>query len=106
MEILDARMSLIENTILPELWGRLRDLEKNISILREGIVIMAEQTIVRQSELESIKYQVASFAEGLGEIEGRVTKLEKHNSTINWVARQLGTILLVVASAYVASIVF
>lgn len=106
MSDLLARLGVIEETIIPELWLRLHELEKSISLLGEGIVIMAESTIVRQSELEGIKYQVASFAEGLVEIESRVTRLEKHNSTISWIARQLGTVLLVVGSAYLASIAF
>jgi len=104
MELLDARIALIENTILPELWKRLHELEKSISLLGEGIMIMAESTIVRQSELEGIKYQVASLAEGLGEIEIRVSKLEKHNSTVSWVLRQLGTIFLVLLSGYLFSV--
>jgi len=104
MSDIEARVALLEDTVIPEMWLRFSELEKSISLIGEGVVIMAERTIIRQSELEGIKYQIASFAEGLGEIEKRVDRLEKHNSTVNWVMRQLGTILLVVGLVYLFSI--
>lgn len=86
------------------IWQRLDMIELMLLDLKRAIEIMAEQTIVRQSELEQIKYQVATLAESQIELEKRLDVLEKHSSTQSWVLRQLGTILLVVAVAYIASI--
>jgi hypothetical protein len=94
------RLDDIENVLLPELWAKFHELERLLNLLSEAIVIVSEQTIVRQSELESIKYQVASLAEGMGELEGRVATLEKHSSMTRWVLRQVGTVLLVAAVSY------
>jgi len=85
------------------IWQRLDHIELVLVDLRRGVELMAQQTVVRQSEFEQLKYQVAAFSEGMNELESRVTKLEKHNSTISWVSRQVGTVLLVVLAAYLAT---
>jgi len=85
------------------IWQRLDHIELVLTDLRRGIELMAQQTVVRQSELEQIKYQVASIAEGQTELENRLTALEKHNSIERWVWRQIGTILLVALAAFLAS---
>lgn len=85
-------------------WQRIDSLELAIIDLKGAIEKMAEQTIVRQSEFEGIKYQVATMAESQIELEKRIEILEKHSSTQSWVLRQLGTVLLVVVVAYLASI--
>lgn len=78
------------------IWERLDDIQTDLILLRLAIEKMAIQTIVKQSELESIKYQVASLAESTIELENRVTVLEKHNSMERWIIRQVGTVALVV----------
>lgn len=85
------------------IWQRLDEIHATILDLKRGLEIMAAQTMVRQSELETLKYQVAAMAEGMGEIERRVEKLEVHNSSVNWIVRQLGTVALVIGAAYIAS---
>lgn len=84
-------------------WQRLDLIELAILDLKRGIELMAQQVTVRQSELEGIKYQVATLAESQVELERRVEILEKHSSTQSWILRQLGTVLLVVLAAYFAS---
>lgn len=84
-------------------WQRLDLIELAILDLKRGIELMAQQVTVRQSELEGIKYQVATLAESQVELEKRVEILEKHSSTQSWILRQLGTVLLVVLAAYFAS---
>jgi chromosome segregation ATPase len=88
------------------IWERLDKIEQSILELKRGIEIVAQQTVVRQSELESIKYQVAALAEGQVELENRIEKLEKNSTLISWGFRQLATILLVIVAAYIASIWF
>lgn len=87
-------------------WQRLDQIELTLLDLKRGLEIMAEQTIIRQSEFDQIKYQIAGLAEAQTELEKRVEILEKHSSTQSWVLRQLGTILLVISAAYVASTLF
>lgn len=85
------------------IWQRLDHIELALVDLRKAVEKMAIQTVVKQSEVEQIKYQVASFAEGMRELENRVITLEKHNSLERWVFRQVGTILLVVLAAYLVT---
>lgn len=85
------------------IWQRLDNIERLLADLRKGVELMAQQTVVRQSEFEQIKYQVASFAEALNDLETRVIILEKRNSTEQWVLRQLWLIGLVMLAAFLAS---
>lgn len=85
------------------IWQRLDNIERLLADLRSGVEQMAQQTVVRQSEFEQIKYQVASFGEGMTELENRVLALEKRNSIEQWVLRQLWLIGLVMLAAYIAS---
>lgn len=106
-----ARGIILYVTVKPEIkrrfiWERLEDIERALILLRIGVEKMAVQTIVRQSELEGIKYQVAALAESTVELENRVAILEKHNSMERWIIRQVGTVGLVVLAVYVASLLF
>lgn len=85
------------------IWQRLDHIEFVLVDLRRAIEKMAIQTVVKQSEFEQIKYQVASFAEGMAELELRVMALEKRNSMEQWVLRQIWVVVLVVLVAYIAS---
>lgn len=85
------------------IWQRLDGIELVLVDLRRAIEKMAIQTVVKQSEFEQIKYQVASFAEGMAELELRVMALEKRNSMEQWVLRQIWVVVLVVLVAYIAS---
>lgn len=85
------------------IWQRLDHIERLLADLRKGIELMAQQTVVRQSEFEQIKYQVSSFLESLGELEARVTALEKRNNLEQWVLRQVWLVLLVILAAYIVS---
>lgn len=85
------------------IWQRLDNIERLLADLRKGIELMAQQTVVRQSEFEQIKYQVSSFLESLGELENRVSALEKRNNLEQWVLRQVWLILLVILAAYIVS---
>lgn len=85
------------------IWQRLDNIERLLADLRTGIEHMAQQTVVKHSEFEQIKYQVASFAEGMTELENRVKALEKRNSLEQWVFRQVGTVLLVALAAFLAT---
>lgn len=84
-------------------WQRLDYIELVLIDIKKAIEKMAIQTVVKQSEFEQIKYQVASFAEGLTELEKRVKALEKRNSMEQWIFRQVGTVLLVALAAFFAS---
>jgi hypothetical protein len=88
------------------IWQRLDDIHATVSDLKRGLELMASQTMVRQSELESIKYQVASLAEGQVELEKRIEKLENKSSLISWILRQTATVLMVIVAAYLASLWF
>lgn len=85
------------------IWQRLDHIELVLVDLRKALETMAVQTVVKQSEFEQIKYQVASFAEGMAELERRVMALEKRNSLEQWVLRQIWMISVVVLVAYIAS---
>lgn len=85
------------------IWQRLDNIERLLADLRKGIELMAQQTVVRQSEFEQIKYQVSSFAEALNELEARVIALEKRNNLEQWVLRQVWLILLVILAGYIVS---
>lgn len=85
------------------IWQRLDNIERHLADLRRGVELMAQQTVVRQSEFEQIKYQVASFIESLDDLEGRVVALEKRNNLEQWVLRQVWLILLVVLAAYIVT---
>lgn len=85
------------------IWQRLDHIELVLVDLRKALETMAIQTVVKQSEFEQIKYQVASFAEGMSELERRVMALEKRNSLEQWVLRQIWMISVVVLVAYIAS---
>lgn len=85
------------------IWQRLDHIEMVLVDLRKALETMAIQTVVKQSEFEQIKYQVASFAEGMAELERRVMALEKRNSLEQWVLRQIWVVALVVLVAYIAS---
>jgi|SRR5688572_15371240 len=87
-------------------WQRLDIIELAILDLKRAIELMATQTMVKQNELEQIKYQVASLAEGQVELEKRIEKLESKSTLISWGFRQLATVLLVIVAAYIASIWF
>lgn len=99
-------MPLMSDSNAPKrrfIWQRLDHIELVLIDLRKAIEIMALQTVVKQSEFEQIKYQVASFAEGMKELENRVISLEKHNSLERWIYRQVATILLVILAAYIVT---
>lgn len=51
-------------------------------------------------QLEVMKYQMAALSEGLQECERRLLIIERHNSTVNWLARQIGTILVIASALY------
>lgn len=85
------------------IWQRLDNIERHLADLRRGVELMAQQTVVRQSEFEQIKYQVASFIESLDDLEGRVVALEKRNNLEQWVLRQVWLILLVILAAYIVT---
>lgn len=85
------------------IWQRLDNIERLLADLRKGIELMAQQTVVRQSEFEQIKYQVSSFAEALSELEDRIVSLEKRNNLEQWVLRQVWLILLVILAGYIVS---
>jgi hypothetical protein len=85
------------------IWQRLDHIELVLVDLRRAIETMAVQTVVKQSEFEQIKYQVASFSEGMRELELRVIALEKRNNLEYWVLRQIWLILLVILAAYIVT---
>jgi len=85
------------------IWQRLDNIERLLADLRRGIELMAQQTVVRHSEFEQLKYQVASFAEALNEIEDRVLALERHNSMVRWITRLAAQILLASLAGFLAS---
>lgn len=85
------------------IWQRLDHIDLVLVDLRKALETMAIQTVVKQSEFEQIKYQVAAFAEGMAELESRVMSLEKRNSLEQWVLRQIWLISVVILVAYIAS---
>lgn len=78
---------------------RIDELKREISSLRSVFEIMPERP-VKHYELESLKFQVASLAEGLAELEQRVIQLEQHKSTASQVLRHGIVILLTVFLVY------
>lgn len=88
------------------IWERLDDIQRSLSGLKEAMDNMSTEKFLRQSEFEQLKYQMAALSESMIALEGRVVILEKHNSTVSWITRQVGTILLVVLAVYFASILF
>lgn len=88
------------------IWERLDDIQRLLSDLKEAIDNMSTENFLRQSEFEQLKYQMAAISESMIELQNRVVILEKHNSTVSWITRQIGTILLVLLAAYFASIWF
>lgn len=67
--------------------GRLRDL------LKWGILAILEELEVIREQIEmdlpnpdrvDITFQVASLAEGMHELEERVSRLESHKNTVSW----------------------
>jgi len=85
------------------IWQRLDRIELLLADLRRGVELMAQQTVVRQSEFEQIKYQVASFAEGMRELENRVIALERHNSLVRLWTRSIAQVLLAALAAFLAT---
>lgn len=57
---------------------------------------MANKAVSPQ-EFDGLKLQVAGLAEATHELELRVAGLEKHTSTLNWIARQAITIAFIIA---------
>jgi len=99
-------MPLMSDSNAPKrrfIWERLDHIELVLVDLRRGIELMAQQTVVRQSEFEQIKYQVASFAEGMRELENRVIALERHNSSVRLWTRVVGQVLLATLAAFLAT---
>lgn len=93
-----------ENLTLRQLiTERMTALEKELKALREAITVMGERP-VRHYEFENIKLQVASLAEGLNELEQRVSELEQHKSLANWLFRQAVTIGVIVALVYILGV--
>lgn len=88
------------------IWERLDDIQRSLSGLKESVDNMGGENFLRQSEFEQLKYQMGAISESMMELENRVVILEKHNSTVSWITRQIGTIVLVAASVYFASILF
>lgn len=96
-------MSIVERPGRRFIWQRLDHIELVLIDLRKAVELMAIQTVVKQSEFEQLKYQIASFSEGMGELENRVVSLEKRNNLEQWVLRQIWLILLVVLAAYIVT---
>lgn len=81
----------------PGLEGSLREL------IKRGILAILEELEVIRSQMDKeshdfgrtdIIFQVASLAEGLHELEERVSELERHKSTVSWI------LVLVVAMSF------
>jgi hypothetical protein len=85
------------------IWQRLDNIERLLADLRKGIELMAQQTVVRQSEFEQLKYQVASFSEAMNELEQRVISLEKHNSVVRLWTRIIAQVLLATLAAFLTT---
>jgi len=88
------------------IWEKLDVIELLLIDLLGGIDTMVQRSVSKDTEQEQIKYQVASLAEGVVELEIRIRKLEARNSMEQWVYRQVGTILLVSLVAYLVSTFF
>lgn len=77
--------------------GSLRELIKRgiLAILEELEVIHLEMSRETQDlDKVNLNFQVASLAEGLHELEERVSELERHKSTVSWI------LVLVVAMSF------
>lgn len=66
-----------------------QELEYIVSLIRK----MADKSL---PELDGLKFQVSSLAEGMIDLEERVRILEQHTGLARWVARQIGTIAVIV----------
>lgn len=73
---------------------RLDALEAELKAIRLSLEKMAHRTI-SASEFDNLKFQVASLAEGLNELEARIGQLEQHNSIVRWIVRQVVTIVII-----------
>ncbi len=60
-------------------WGLLAILEE-LEVIREQI-----EMDLQGSDRIDITFQVASLAEGLHELEERVSKLESHKNSVSWI---------------------
>lgn len=65
--------------------------------LTRAIENLAKSTAGSYHDIESLKIQVAGFAEGLIELEQRLVVLEQHVSTQKWLVRQSVTVAVAVA---------
>ena len=68
--------------------GTLRDLIKwGILAILDELEIIRERVEMDQPNPDRVDltFQVASLAEGLHELEARVTKLEQHKNDISWI---------------------
>lgn len=65
--------------------------------LRRAIEILAKTTAGGYHDIEGLKIQIASLAEGLTEIEARLVLLEQHIGVQKWLVRQSLTVAVAVA---------
>jgi len=75
-------------------------LERELEALREWIMKLPDRY-----DIDSLKTQVAVLAEGMHEIEQRVTKLEEHKSWATLVFFQLATVAAIVLIIYLLYLV-
>ena len=82
------------------IWQKLDEIAKDIEGLRGGVELMTDEIVYRRPDIETFLYELSVLTEGLSEVELRVQKLEKYNSMVYWVARQLVTVIMVAVMIY------
>ena len=77
---------------------------RELAEIKRAIELLAKNTTVGYHDIESLKIQVASLAEGLSELESRVVGLEKHAVLATWLTRQIVTVLVLAAAAWLIGV--
>jgi len=69
---------------------------RELKELTRAIELLAKTTAGGYHDIEGLKIQIASLAEGLNELEVRVVLLETHIGTQKWLVRQSVTVAVAV----------
>lgn len=97
--------NMYDRLLLRELLNtRMDALERQLKAIHTLLDSMSEK-VVKHYEFENLKFQVASLAEGIHELEQRVNELEQHNSIIRWVVRQVVTVVIIVIIVWLIGLV-
>lgn len=70
---------------------------RELAEIKRAIELLAKTTTLDYHNIEALKMQVASLAEGLAELEQRLVVLEQHVGVQKWLVRQSVTVAVAVA---------